>query len=1264
MNQPLTVNQHIKNLMNMEVKDIERPNPCISNPSAIIYAIGDLEGQVQMLMQWLLQKNLVKIVTANGMRNEEAWIWNNNDHPNVYVVQVGDQIDSIRITSGDAQRNNYDLLVPIYMDYLQTISNGKVMSVMGNHELLNLDFNFDYASYRDLNMINSSTLSNKKNRINLFNCKGLLYKIMCRRNVILKINNSIFSHAGLRQIDVDYFKSIHSEPEMKTDSFQSESQVNDFIIKINNICDIKKLCPLDLANGTMERNDELLRQLAVIPDFNGKPSTYGFLWHRDYEDKTITMYNQGIVPRSLNEHIKVNVFGHNKLYFDSIQIYKSIDNNISIEKNPEAFIDKNKKEECMALNVDIIKTKDGVLGYNYILLGIGLIEYGTNANQVKASKCSINTLQFSDINWTPPIDQIISILDSYLKDNYDEQYTEKVIQARSRIDVNETKKMICILYLKFDNNNNVIDLFPMTIINNNPDEYIYEYRDNPMRLRRNYSLIELLEKYDIAANNYMQNDENLDNFILNHPCLIAQYTFNNNDASIELVTTDDTIEKEIYNENTNIYHLPIPFSQTNNDIVDIINSKIQQITERKFQQTTEVNVNYDFQNSIRRGGWKEGLGLIDSLDEEQKQLKSKIENNFAEYVKHVVKSSRQSLPPPPLQHPSPGSVQPAPQPTPLQQLPLSLHPQQHLAPIPVQPAPPSPSPSPHQQPTQQLSLSPHQHPPQQQQPPQHTAPISVQPAPPSPSPSPHQQSLQNPPQQPPSLPDEHLATKQPFITRQPTDVSPSVHPGSSNSHLTQSTQSTLHINDGDYDLRYEFAEMLNNYKTKEKEQKIRWLDLFELKRKFENVWLANNSKVHINKWHVFNTGVYLDIIDKNDIIDETEAMKRSEMILNVFKMQALVDVKRSLKGLISDLDKIYMKFKDINDYKIDELDKFTFELKTIMKKWFIMPFSFSIIQKSDVDRYLNLNSDQKKDLYDILNSYADGSMMGGGGEQEKRMSSDAKEDGTMFDEKQEVAELLKQYEIKIGRFENEYRHLGYGRNFSKDTINVFRERISKLAKVVDDFYLEGKYEEIIASSQKSHYPQPEPEKEKNIKSLDKTPFQQKKALSGQKLNVFLFGMFKSDVYILYLFKLIRFGGQVLAINWAQQIFENKYIDETHGIKRTHDPSPLSHMLYMFLSIDATIEMVLFVLIITVYGLYSEHGSSFRLDKDTISGILKDALLSSIFLLVTGEIIAHFLKKKKYFGYKMQGGATIRAFSEMIFALCITSTILPFTVFFI
>lgn len=168
------------------------------------------------------------------------------------------------------------------------------------------------------------------------------------------------------------------------------------------------------------------------------------------------------------------------------------------------------------------------------------------------------------------------------------------------------------------------------------------------------------------------------------------------------------------------------------------------------------------------------------------------------------------------------------------------------------------------------------------------------------------------------------------------------------------------------------------------------------------------------------------------------------------------------------------------------------------------------------------------------------------------------------------------------------------------------------------------------------------------------------ALAGKRASVFVFGMFKSDVFFLYAFKLIRFGGHVLALNWAQQIFENKYIDEVHA-KQSHDPPPLSHMLYMFLSIDATIQLILVILIVTVYGLYREPLNSFRLDEASIGGVLKDAMLSSLFLLGVGEIIAHFMKKKRYFGYKMQGGATIRAYSEMLFALCIACVILPFGV---
>lgn len=132
--------EHFNSLLNSstEIESETITNGIISiTKDTKIYVLGDLEGDLEFLQVFLLFNNLIEFSEEDGL------IWIAPD--NVYFIQLGDQIDRNHDTSKDT-----DLAISLFMDYLNIISKGHVISMIGNHEYMNITKDFKYVAYSDL----------------------------------------------------------------------------------------------------------------------------------------------------------------------------------------------------------------------------------------------------------------------------------------------------------------------------------------------------------------------------------------------------------------------------------------------------------------------------------------------------------------------------------------------------------------------------------------------------------------------------------------------------------------------------------------------------------------------------------------------------------------------------------------------------------------------------------------------------------------------------------------------------------------------------------------------------------------------------------------------------------------------------------------------------------------------------------------------------------------------------------------------------------
>jgi hypothetical protein len=183
--------------------------PTILPPVDRIIAIGDLHGDWILTIE-ILQK--LKLID-----NDLNWIGDNT-----VVVQVGDQIDRCRpngkrCDEPDATYEDEasDLKILEYFNKLHKQAlekKGGVYSLLGNHELMNVQGNTNYVSYESLreaiyeaNKCYGLNLSNenveesgKKAREKLFKPGNYYARLLgCSRLSTLIIGDYLFAHAGV-----------------------------------------------------------------------------------------------------------------------------------------------------------------------------------------------------------------------------------------------------------------------------------------------------------------------------------------------------------------------------------------------------------------------------------------------------------------------------------------------------------------------------------------------------------------------------------------------------------------------------------------------------------------------------------------------------------------------------------------------------------------------------------------------------------------------------------------------------------------------------------------------------------------------------------------------------------------------------------------------------------------------------------------------------------------------------------------------------------
>jgi len=159
-----------------------------------IIVLGDIHGDFNKMI------DMLKIGKVIDSKNN--WIGGET-----VVVQVGDQIDSCRSDGSfhchQPQDNDDDNDVEIlyFMTELHKKAQedgGAVYSIMGNHELMNVQGDFSYVSHNNYINFKHGKYTGEEGRYNAFQPGNEIASFLaCTRKMALVIGSNLFVHAGI-----------------------------------------------------------------------------------------------------------------------------------------------------------------------------------------------------------------------------------------------------------------------------------------------------------------------------------------------------------------------------------------------------------------------------------------------------------------------------------------------------------------------------------------------------------------------------------------------------------------------------------------------------------------------------------------------------------------------------------------------------------------------------------------------------------------------------------------------------------------------------------------------------------------------------------------------------------------------------------------------------------------------------------------------------------------------------------------------------------
>ena len=209
--------QNSNNSNNFEGNDIFKIN-CIFPKVNKLVAIGDIHGDLSVAIKSLKLAGVISMNISDELKDISKINWTGG---NTFVVQLGDQIDRVRpekyYNNLCVEENNIvedegsDLKIICLFEMLNAQAlkvGGALISILGNHELMNVDKDFRYVSPKEFREFgnffngklefNSNVPYGYKERLEAFKPGGILSKkLALTRFSVVQVGSWIFVHGGI-----------------------------------------------------------------------------------------------------------------------------------------------------------------------------------------------------------------------------------------------------------------------------------------------------------------------------------------------------------------------------------------------------------------------------------------------------------------------------------------------------------------------------------------------------------------------------------------------------------------------------------------------------------------------------------------------------------------------------------------------------------------------------------------------------------------------------------------------------------------------------------------------------------------------------------------------------------------------------------------------------------------------------------------------------------------------------------------------------------
>tara|TARA_B110000444_G_C18786743_1_gene570311 strand:+ start:113 stop:967 length:855 start_codon:yes stop_codon:yes gene_type:complete len=230
-----------------------------------IVVIGDIHGDLKRF------KNI--LINAKIINNNLEWI---AVPSNTIVIQMGDQIDSLNRSNEIKEWEKIKDIEMLYftnsLDNLAKIRGGRLLSLIGNHELMNILGNFSYVSDN----------SNYMNRHNGFKPNGELSNILANRPLVVKINDLLFCHAGIKRNHIDILLKYNKDISYINELWNKFVLLNKVKIEDKEIFDN---IILDSSDGILWTRDINENELEYV--LNNNKCSYMFIGHNTVDKVTL-----------------------------------------------------------------------------------------------------------------------------------------------------------------------------------------------------------------------------------------------------------------------------------------------------------------------------------------------------------------------------------------------------------------------------------------------------------------------------------------------------------------------------------------------------------------------------------------------------------------------------------------------------------------------------------------------------------------------------------------------------------------------------------------------------------------------------------------------------------------------------------------------------------------------------------------------------------------------------------------------------------------